>query len=65
MWWEWIYIEAVLKNYRLIEVPPNKELRKQLEGKSLEELTEILKSLKPQLHNDNRCGNRPPCNPGH
>ena len=28
-----LYIEAVLKNYRLIEVPPNRELRKQLEGK--------------------------------
>ncbi len=46
-----LYIEAVLKNYRLIEVPPNKELRKELEGKSLVELTEILKSLKPKLHN--------------
>ena len=46
-----LYLEAVLKNYRLIEVPPNKELRKELEGKSLEELTEILKALKPQLHN--------------
>ncbi len=47
-----LYIEAVLKNYRLIEVPPNKELRKELEGKSLPELTEILKSLKPDLHNE-------------
>lgn len=47
-----LYIEAVLKNYRLIEVPPNKELRKELEGKSLAELTEILKSLKPGLHNE-------------
>jgi len=46
-----LYLEAVLKNYRLIEVPPNKELRKELEGKSLEELTGILKKLKPQLHN--------------
>ena len=46
-----LYLEAVLKNYRLIEVPPNKELRKELEGKTLEELTEILKALKPQLHN--------------
>lgn len=46
-----LYLEAVLKNYRLIEVPPNKELRKELEGKTLEELTEILKNLKPQLHN--------------
>ncbi len=46
-----LYLEAVLKNYRLIEVPPNKELRKELEGKTLDELTEILKALKPQLHN--------------
>jgi tRNA dimethylallyltransferase len=46
-----LYIEAVLKNYRLIEVPPNKELRKELEGKTLAELTEILKNLKPKLHN--------------
>ncbi|NQU53017.1 MAG: tRNA (adenosine(37)-N6)-dimethylallyltransferase MiaA [Bacteroidetes bacterium] len=46
-----LYLEAVLKNYRLIEVPPNKELRKNLEGKSLTELTEILKQLKPELHN--------------
>ena len=46
-----LYIEAVLKNYRLIEVPPNKILRKELEGKSLEELTEILRGLKPKLHN--------------
>ena len=47
-----LYIEAVLKNYRLIEVPPNRELRKELEGKTLDELTEILKSMKPRLHNE-------------
>jgi len=46
-----LYLESVLKNYRLIEVPPDKELRKNLEGKSLQELTEILKNLKPKLHN--------------
>ncbi len=46
-----LYLEAVLKKYRLIEVPPNKKLRAELEGKSLEELSEILKSLKPKLHN--------------
>ena len=46
-----LYLEAVLKNYRLIEVPPNKELRETLKGKSLEELTRILKGLKPKLHN--------------
>jgi tRNA dimethylallyltransferase len=46
-----LYIEAVLKDYKLIQVPPNLELRKKLEGKSLQELTEILKKLKPKLHN--------------
>jgi len=46
-----LYIEAVLKNYRLIEVPPNKELRQELDGKTREELIGILKNLKPKLHN--------------
>ncbi len=46
-----LYIEAVLKDYRLIEVSPNKELRKTLAGKSLEELSAILRDLKPKLHN--------------
>ena len=46
-----LYLEAILKNYKLIQVPPNKELRKELEGKTLEELTIYLKKLKPELHN--------------
>ncbi|MFW5831931.1 MAG: tRNA (adenosine(37)-N6)-dimethylallyltransferase MiaA [Prolixibacteraceae bacterium] len=46
-----LYLEAVLRNYKLIHVPPNKKLRKELEGKSLEELTQILEELKPKLHN--------------
>lgn len=46
-----LYLEAVLKNYKLIQIPPNNHLRKELEGKSLEELIGILKDLKPELHN--------------
>ncbi len=46
-----LYLEAVLKDYRLIQVPPNQKLRESLEGKSLEELTAILQKLKPKLHN--------------
>lgn len=46
-----LYLESVLKDYKLIHVPPNPQLRKELEGKSLDELVEILKSLKPRLHN--------------
>jgi tRNA dimethylallyltransferase len=46
-----LYLEAVLQNYRLIQVPVDEELRSRLAGKSLEELTEILKGYKPDLHN--------------
>lgn len=45
-----MYIESVLKGYRLLPVPENAELRKRLADKSLEELTEILKGYK-NLHN--------------
>lgn len=45
-----MYIESVLKGFKLPAVPENKELRKKLKDKSLEELTEILKKYKP-LHN--------------
>ena len=50
-----LYIEAVLKGYKLSPVPQNQELRDRLEGKSLEELTQMLVSLKAQngsnMHN--------------
>jgi tRNA dimethylallyltransferase len=46
-----LYLEAVLDNYRLIRVPVNDALRQELEGKSLEELTEILAGYKSKLHN--------------
>jgi tRNA dimethylallyltransferase len=45
-----MYIEAVLKGYKLLHVPENKELRKSLENKSLDELTEML-SRYASLHN--------------
>jgi tRNA dimethylallyltransferase len=45
-----MYIEAILKNYKLIHVPVNAELRKKLENLSLSELEKILVSYK-QLHN--------------
>lgn len=46
-----LYIEAVLRNYRLIQVPPDPDLRASLAGKSLEELTSVLKTYRPDLHN--------------
>lgn len=45
-----LYLESVLRGYRLIPVPENPELRQSLEGKSLKELTEILRGYK-ELHN--------------
>ena len=45
-----LYIEAVLKGYSLSPVPQNPELRKELEDKTLEELTAILVDLKGKNH---------------
>lgn len=45
-----MYIESVLKGYKLIPVPENKELRESLADMSLDELTEILSKYK-KLHN--------------
>lgn len=46
-----LYVESVLKGYRLLPVPENPELRAALEEKSLEELTALLATYK-QLHNN-------------
>lgn len=50
-----LYIESVLKGYRLASVPENKTLRMSLEGKTLGELTAILIELKQRngsnMHN--------------
>ncbi len=46
-----MYVECVLRGYRMTPVPENTKLRKGLEGKSLDELTEILKSYGKKLHN--------------
>lgn len=50
-----LYIEAVLKGYHLSPVPQNQALRDSLGGKSLAELTEMLKELKvktgSKMHN--------------
>ena len=50
-----LYIESVLKGYALSPVPQNQSLRDRLESKPLEELTEMLESLKERnrskMHN--------------
>ncbi|HKJ42038.1 MAG TPA: tRNA (adenosine(37)-N6)-dimethylallyltransferase MiaA [Sunxiuqinia sp.] len=53
-----LYIEAVLNNYQLIQVPKNHKLRKELDDKNLEELVQILSSYKPDLHNSTDTENR-------
>ena len=45
-----MYIESVLKGYKLLPVPENPELRSSLADKSLDELTTILAGYK-KLHN--------------
>lgn len=45
-----MYLESVLKGYKLLPVPENPELRARLADKSLEELTAILADYK-NLHN--------------
>lgn len=45
-----LYLESAISGITMPDVPENPELRRSLEGKSLEELTEILASMKT-LHN--------------
>ena len=52
-----MYIEAVLKGYKLINVPPNEELKQELEKKTDKELINILKKNK-ELHNRSDTSNR-------
>ena len=50
-----LYLESVLRGYRLAHVPENKELRRSLEGKLLAELTGMLREIKSRsgqkMHN--------------
>ena len=52
-----LYVESVLKGYKLLPVPENAALRESLEEKSLEELTEILSRYKT-LHNNTDTDNK-------
>lgn len=45
-----MYVESVLRGYRLLPVPENPALRQELEGRSLQELTQLLSRYKT-LHN--------------
>ena len=45
-----MYIDSIVKGYRMFEVPPDAGLREKLEKKSMDELIDILSSYK-KLHN--------------
>lgn len=45
-----LYVESVLKQYKLLDVPQNPKLREELKEKSLSELTSMLSGLK-KMHN--------------
>lgn len=45
-----LYLESILRSYRLSPVPQNEPLRNKLKGKTLNELTQILRQYKT-LHN--------------
>ncbi len=45
-----MYLDAIVRNYELVDVPEDSVLRKELSEKSLEELGEIYLKLKPDLH---------------
>ena len=44
-----MYVDALIRGYDLVQVPTNYQLRQELAGKSMEELTEILKSLRTKF----------------
>ena len=46
-----LYLESILKNYKLVRVPNNEPMREKLSGKSLDELAQILRTYKNYLHN--------------
>ena len=45
-----LYVESILRGFNLVPVPENTDLRESLSGKTLDELTDILKGYKT-LHN--------------
>ena len=46
-----LYLDAVLRRYRLVEVPENQLLRTEMSGKLDPELATILQELRPSQHN--------------
>lgn len=53
-----LYLDALLRGYRLVEVPEDPELRRQLAGFSLEALRDRLQQLRRDLHNSTDLNSR-------
>ncbi|MCH7959916.1 MAG: tRNA (adenosine(37)-N6)-dimethylallyltransferase MiaA [Candidatus Hydrogenedentes bacterium] len=53
-----LYLEAVLKGYRMVDVPRDPILRKELSSYTDDELAQKLRTLKPKLHNTTDVNNR-------
>lgn len=53
-----LYIDAIVQNYQLTEVPVNKTLRDELKQLEIPQLQEKLLQLKPQQHNETDLNNR-------
>ena len=45
-----LYLDAIIRGYDLVDVPENKELREELNKKSLDDLVKILLDLLPDYH---------------
>jgi tRNA dimethylallyltransferase len=46
-----LYLDAVLRSYRMAEVPEDAGLRAELENRDSDELAAILRAMKPEQHN--------------
>ncbi|MCC6156636.1 MAG: tRNA (adenosine(37)-N6)-dimethylallyltransferase MiaA [Deltaproteobacteria bacterium] len=47
-----LYLDCVLRGYRMAKAPVDEDLRSRLADASLDELSVMLRRLKPELHND-------------
>lgn len=53
-----MYLDAALRGYRMVEVPEDGELRRELAARSDGELAKMLRTLRPEQHNTTDLGDR-------
>jgi tRNA dimethylallyltransferase len=56
-----LYIESIIMGYRMMEVPENSALRKELDKKDLRDLVKRLLTLNPEVHNTTDLKDRNRC----